>query len=236
MFDKFALLGFGPGGWGLALLQGAATTISVALATLPFGLALGLVVALWKRSDKVALRALATVYTTVFRGVPELLTLYIIYFGIQVLLQKLWSGFSIPPFGAGMVALGLVLAAFSSEVWVGALNSIQKGQREAAAALGLSKGQAFRLVVFPQLIRVALPGLGNNWMVLLKETSLVSVITLQDIMFITTRANVVTKEPFLFFGTAILLYFIFSLISAWGIGKLEQRTNRGYAVFGGATR
>lgn len=236
MFDKFALLGFGPGGWGLALLQGAATTISVALATLPFGLALGLVVALWKRSDKLALRALATVYTTVFRGVPELLTLYIIYFGIQVLLQKLWSGFSIPPFGAGMVALGLVLAAFSSEVWVGALNSIQKGQREAAAALGLSKAQAFRLVVFPQLIRVALPGLGNNWMVLLKETSLVSVITLQDIMFITTRANVVTKEPFLFFGTAILLYFIFSLISAWGIGKLEQRTNRGYAAFGGATR
>jgi polar amino acid transport system permease protein len=236
MLDKFALLGFGPGGWGLALLQGAGTTISVALATLPFGLALGLVIALWKRSDSAVLRWLATVYTTVFRGVPELLTLYIIYFGIQVLMQRLWTGFSFPPFVAGMVALGLVLAAFSSEVWVGALNSIQKGQREAASALGLSKPQAFRLVVFPQLIRVALPGLGNNWMVLLKETSLVSVITLQDIMFITTRANVVTKEPFLFFGTAILLYFFFSLISAWGIGKLELRTNRGYAAFGGATR
>lgn len=236
MLDKLALLGFGPGGWGAALLQGALTTISVALATLPFGLALGLVIALWKRSDRVMLRALATIYTTVFRGVPELLTLYIIYFGIQVLMQQIWTGFSIPPFVAGMVALGLVLAAFSSEVWVGALNSIQKGQREAAAALGLSKGQAFRLIVFPQLMRVALPGLGNNWMVLLKETSLVSVITLQDIMFITTRANVVTKEPFLFFGAAILLYFLFSLISAWGIGKLEQRANRGYAAFGGATR
>ncbi|MDX3808478.1 ABC transporter permease [Bosea thiooxidans] len=236
MFDKIALLGFGPGGWGLALLQGAANTISVALATLPFGLALGLVIALWKRSDKVVLRAAATIYTTVFRGVPELLTLYIIYFGIQVLLQKVWTGFSIPPFVAGMVALGLVLAAFSSEVWVGALNSIQRGQREAASALGLSKAQAFRLVVFPQLIRVALPGLGNNWMVLLKETSLISVITLQDIMFIATRANVVTKEPFLFFGSAMLLYFFFSLVSAWGIGKLEQRTHRGYAAFGGATR
>ena len=236
MFDKIALLGFGPGGWGWALLQGAANTISVALATLPFGLALGLVIALWKRSDSVMLRALATIYTTVFRGVPELLTLYIIYFGIQVLVQQVWSGFSIPPFGAGMVALGLVLAAFSSEVWVGALNSIQKGQREAAAALGLSKAQAFRLVVFPQLIRVALPGLGNNWMVLLKETSLISVITLQDIMFIATRANVVTKEPFLFFGTAMLLYFFFSLVSAWGIGRLEERTNRGFAAFGGATR
>lgn len=236
MFDKLALLGFGPAGWGWALLQGAANTISVALATLPFGLALGLAVALWKRSDKVLLRALGTIYTTVFRGVPELLTLYIIYFGIQVLMQQVWTGFSIPPFVAGMIALGLVLAAFSSEVWVGALNSIQKGQREAAAALGLSKAQAFRLVVFPQLIRVALPGLGNNWMVLLKETSLISVITLQDIMFIATRANVVTKEPFLFFGAAMLLYFFFSLVSAWGIGMLEQRTNRGYAAFGGATR
>ena len=236
MLDKFALLGFGPGGWGWALLQGAAITISIALATLPFGLALGLIVALCKRSESLILRAFATIYTTVFRGVPELLTLYIIYFGIQILVQKIWSGFSIPPFVAGMVALGMVLAAFSSEVWVGALNSIQKGQREAAAALGLSKPQAFRLVVFPQLIRVALPGLGNNWMVLLKETSLVSVITLPDIMFITTRANVVTKEPFLFFGAAMLIYFGFSLISAWGIGRMEKRTNRGYAAFGGTTR
>lgn len=236
MLEKFALLGFGPSGWGPALLQGAVTTLSVALATLPFGLGLGLLIALLKRSDNVLLRAFATIYTTVFRGVPELLTLYIIYFGIQILVQQVWTGFSIPPFVAGMVALGLVLAAFSSEVWVGALNSIQKGQREAAAALGLSKAQAFRLVVFPQLIRVALPGLGNNWMVLLKETSLISVITLQDIMFIATRANVVTKEPFLFFGSAMLLYFFFSLVSAWGIEKLEQRTNRGQAAFGGATR
>jgi polar amino acid transport system permease protein len=135
-----------------------------------------------------------------------------------------------------MVALGMVLAAFSSEVWVGALNAIQKGQREAAAALGLSKAQAFRLVVLPQLFRVALPGLGNNWMVLLKETSLVSVITLPDIMFITTRANVVTKEPFLFFGAAMAIYLVFSLISAWGVGRLEARSNRGFAAFGGTTR
>ena len=242
MLDKLALLGFGPEGWGWALLQGAAVTISIALATLPFGLALGLVVALGKRSDKLLLRGLATVYTTIFRGVPELLTLYIIYFGIQIVLQQLWQNlglpgsFSMPPFGAGMVALGVVLAAFSSEVWVGALNSIQKGQREAAAALGLSKGQAFRLVVLPQLVRVALPGLGNNWMVLLKETSLVSVITLPDIMFITTRANVVTKEPFLFFGAAMLIYLFFSLVSAWTIDRLERRANRGFAAFGGATR
>jgi polar amino acid transport system permease protein len=208
---------------------------------LPFGLALGLGIALMARSQNIALRWIATVYTTVFRGVPELLTLYLVYFGAQIALQQLfaamgWEGFRISPFIAGMVALGLVLAAFSSEVWVGALNSIQKGQREAGAALGLSKLQTFRLIVFPQLLRVALPGLGNNWMVLLKETSLVSVITLPDLMFITARANVVTKEPFLFFGLAMLIYLCFSLISAWGLEKAEARANRGFTRQEGSVR
>ena len=234
MENALTLLSFGPEGWGLALLQGAWVTIPIALATLPFGLALGLLVALGKRSRSWFLRTLCTLYTTVFRGVPELLTLYVIYFGIQILLQKLWTGLGftsnleMSPFFAGMVALGVVLAAFSAEVWLGALNAIQKGQREAASALGLTRIQAFRLVVFPQLMRVALPGLGNNWMVLLKETSLVSVITLQDTMFIATRANVVTKEPFVFFGAAALIYLFFSVISTWGFGRLEAHANRGY--------
>jgi len=234
------LLSFGPDGWGDELLAGAWITISIALATLPFGLALGLAVALARRSRSVFLRTLSTLYTTIFRGVPELLTLYVIYFGFQMLIQKLWttlgftSNLEISPFLAGMVALGMVLAAFSSEVWLGALNAIQKGQREAASALGLTKWQTFRLVVFPQLMRVALPGLGNNWMVLLKETSLVSVITLQDTMFIATRANVVTKEPFLFFGAAALIYLFFSVLSTWGFGKLEERANRGHVAHGAA--
>lgn len=234
MEKYLTLLSFGPEGWGLALLQGAWITISIALATVPFGLTLGLLVALGKRSRSYPIRLVSTLYTTIFRGVPELLTLYVIYFGIQLLVQRLWKflGFEgsveMSPFFAGMVALGVVLAAFSAEVWLGALNAIQKGQREAASSLGLTRFQAFRLVVFPQLMRVALPGLGNNWMVLLKETSLVSVITLQDTMFIATRANVVTKEPFLFFGVAALIYLTFSMLSTWGFGKLEERANRGY--------
>ncbi len=241
MFSNLHLIGFGDGGWGWALLSGAGITISIALATLPFGLALGLIIALMARSDHLAARMFATAYTTVFRGVPELLTLYIIYFGIQVLIQRGfealgWGSFSIPPFVAGMVALGIVLSAFSSEVWVGALNSINKGQREAGAALGLSKAHIFRLIVFPQLVRVALPGLGNNWMVLLKETSLVSVITLQDIMFIAQRGSSNTKEPLLFFTAASVIYLVFSLISWWFFDKLEKRSNRGFAAFGGQTK
>jgi polar amino acid transport system permease protein len=238
--DKLSLLSFGPEGWGDELLSGALVTISIALATLPFGLGLGLLVALGKRSRSPLLRTASTLFTTVFRGVPELLTLFVIYFGFQMIVQAIWtwlgftSSLEISPFLAGMVALGLVLGAFSSEVWLGALNAIQKGQREAAASMGLRPFQVFRLVVFPQLMRVALPGLGNNWMVLLKETSLVSVITLQDTMFFATRANVVTKEPFVFFGAAAAIYLFFSMISTWGLGRLEARANRGYLRLGGS--
>jgi polar amino acid transport system permease protein len=232
------LLSFGPGGWGALILQGTIMTVALAVATLPFGLALGLAIALAARSHSAFWRSFATIYTTIFRGVPELLTLYIVYYGMQTALQKLWKGLSLPgtfemnSFAAGMFALGVVLSAFSAEVWVGALNSIHRGQRDAASALGLSKKLAFRLVILPQLFRVALPGIGNNWLVLLKETSLVSTIALADLMFVANRANVVTKKPFLFFGVACLIYLLFSGISTAIIGRLEARANRGFAGHG----
>ena len=232
------LLSWGDEGWGDELAAGAAVTIGLALATLPFGLLGGLVIALMQRGQSAVLRSFATIYTTIFRGLPELLTLYIVYFGLQIGLQTAWETLGLPgrvdmpAFVAGMIALGLVLAAFSSEVWVGALNSISRGQREGAFALGLTKAHTFRLVILPQLFRVALPGLGNNWMVLLKETSLVSVIALPDLMFWTGRANVVTKEPFLFFGMACLIYLLFSVSSAAGLSALEKRTQRGFATGG----
>jgi polar amino acid transport system permease protein len=234
MDNILTLLSWGPQGWLDELAAGAFVTITLALATLPFGLVLGLAVALAKRSKSMLLRGVGTTYTTIFRGVPELLTLYVVYFGAQLGMQKAWKAvglpgnFEMPAFVAGMIALGLVLAAFSSEVWVGALNAIPKGQREGSAALGLSVRQTFRLVILPQLLRVALPGLGNNWMVLLKETSLVSVIALPDLLFWTGRANVVTKQPFLFFGLACLIYLCFSIISARVLAVIEARTNRGY--------
>ena len=230
------LISFGEGGWGWLLLKGAAITLSLAVATLPPGLALGLAVAVAQRSGNRALKSLATLFTTVFRGLPELLTLYLVYFGMQTGFQKVWKAFALPgnfempPFVAGMIALGLVIAAFSSEVWVGALNSVGSGQGEAARSLGLTAGQCFRRVLLPQVLRVALPGIGNNWMVLLKDTSLVSVITLPDLMYVTSRANVVTKEAFLFFGLASLIYLAFSVVSMAGLDRLEARANRGFGL------
>ena len=232
----YALLGFGPGGWGWTLLNGLAITLALALATLPFGLAIGLALALGQRGDSRWRRRAATAYVTVFRGVPELLTLYLVAFGAQRWFQQIWAaaGFEgkpeLPPFVTAMIALGLVMGAFSSEVWAGALGSVANGQREAARAMALSKRQAFWLVEFPQALRVALPGLGNNWMVLLKETSLASVITMPEFMYVTLRANSVTKEPFLFFGFACLVYLALSLVSMAGIGRLEAFAARGHGA------
>ncbi len=229
----FSLLAFGPSGWGDEIAAGAFVTLSLALATLPFGILLGLLVALAQRGRSRVLAGAATIFNTIFRGLPELLTLLIVYYGGQILLQAvvralgLGINVQVNAFVAGMVALGLVLAAFSAEVWAGALNSIAKGQREAGYALGLSRWQTFRLVVAPQLLRVALPGLSNNWLALLKETSLVSTIALPDLMRQTNVAVGNTKEPFFFFSVAILLYLLFSVASGGVIALLEARANRG---------
>jgi polar amino acid transport system permease protein len=226
------LLSFGPDGWGAQLLAGAWLTIRLALATLPFGLALGLLMALAKRSDNRWLRAFGNAYTTVFRGLPELLTIFIVYFGGQIALQKLVRLVSDTPveingFVAGMVALGVVFSAYASEVFLGAFNNIARGQYEAGYALGLRPFATMRLIIVPQLIRLALPGLANLWLVLLKDTSLVSVIALDDLLRKTQIAVRVTKEPFLFFGVACLMYLALSMISSLGIVAIERWANRG---------
>lgn len=226
------LLSFGPNGWGNQLLAGTWLTIRLALATLPFGLALGLLMALAKRSRNRWWRAFGNAYTTIFRGLPELLTIFIVYFGGQIVLQKLVSLFSDTPveingFIAGMVALGVVFSAYASEVFLGAFNNITRGQYEAAYALGLRPSTTLRLVIVPQLVRLALPGLANLWLILLKDTALVSVIALEDLLRKTQLAVRVTKEPFVFFGVACLIYLALSMISSIGIVAIERWANRG---------
>jgi len=231
----FALLSFGPEGWGDEFLRGAGLTLVLALCTLPAGLAIGLAVALAKDSRNLVLRGIGNVYTTIFRALPELLTILIIYYGGQILARRIAValGFSgnieINGFVAGLISLGLVFGAFSSEVLLGALRAIPKGQREGAYALGLGRYRSFRHVVFPQLVRIALPGLGNNWLALLKETSLVSVIAFSELMRVTNIAVGVTKQPFFFYLVCCLLYLAMAIASSFVLDWLEVRSRRGLA-------
>ena len=232
MFEQFSLLSFASGGWGAALLAGALVTIALALSCVPIGLPLGLGVALAARSKKRWPRAMATVFSTVFRGLPELLTLLIIYYGCQIAAQKILGAMGyegqveINTFVAAMIAFSLVFAAFSSEIWLGAFKTIPKGQFEACAALGLSKATTFRKVILPQLARIALPGLSNNWLSLLKDTSLVSTISLVDLMRQTNLAVSVTKDPMLFYTVACFIYLFFSAISGRLFAFMERYFNR----------
>ncbi|GAB5511238.1 MAG: ABC transporter permease [Hyphomicrobiales bacterium] len=234
MSDLLGLLAFGADGWGDELAAGAWLTIRLAVATLPFGLLLGLSIALAKQSDNTYLRAIGNTYTTVFRGLPELLTLFVVYNMVQLLANRIvmfvapGSSFEISGFAAGLVALGVVFGAFSSEVFLGAIRAVPKGQIEAGRSLGLTSVQAFGLITLPQLWRLALPGLGNLWLVLIKDTSLVSVIALNDLLRQTQVAVGVTKEPFFFYLVACLIYLVFTLISSAGINRLEVRANRGF--------
>ncbi len=232
MGEWLVLLSYGDQGWMDEILDGARVTVLLALATLPFGLAFGLVLAVAKNSGERSLEIAANVYTTIFRGLPELLTLFIVYYGGQVALQKLINLFSdtyveVNAFVAGMVALGAVFSAFSSEVFLSAFRGIPPGQGEAALALGLTRFQAFRLVILPQLIRLSLGGLSNLWLVLLKETALVSVIALDDMLRKTQIAVGATKQPLLFFSVCCAIYIVMALISSRCLDGLDRHVNRG---------
>lgn len=228
------LLSFGADGWGGQLASGLWLTLRLAFATLPLGLVLGLLLALAILAKSRALSWVATLFATAFRALPELLTLFIIYYGSQFLLQWLMqlSGadvtVSINGFLAGMIALGIVFAAFASEIFVAAIRAIPQGQLEAAAALGLSPTTAFRYVVVPQVMRLALPGLGNLWFVLLKDTALVSIIALNDLMRQTQLAVANTKEPLFFYAVTCLIYLMISIASAGVVAGIEARLNRAY--------
>ena len=232
MDHYWTLIGFGPTGWGDDIAWGVLVTVSLALATLPIGLVFGFLLSLAKQSDDRYLNLSANIYTTIFRGLPELLTLFVVYFGANGLLRSLTQTTGLPDialssFVSGMIALGFVFSAFASEVFLSAFRAIPPGQREGAAALGLGPARIMILVILPQIIRIALPGLANLWMNLLKDTALVSVIGLADIMRQTGIAARVTREPFYFFGVAIVLYLVLTMLSSIAIGGIDRWTKRG---------
>ncbi|MEO0542775.1 MAG: ABC transporter permease [Pseudomonadota bacterium] len=230
--DVWTLISFGDQGWGDEIAWGVLVTVSLALATLPLGLALGFFIALAKQSREPTLRISAEIYTTIFRGLPELLTLFIIFFGLQIGIQQIAramgfsSGIEINAFVAGMIALGIVFSSYASEVFLSAFRAIPKGQYEGGYAVGLPHGKVMRLVVLPQVIKIALPGLTNLWMILLKDTALVSAIGLSDIVRQTGIAARVTKEAFLFYGIAFILFLVLALLSSIVINRIEKYGER----------
>lgn len=221
-------------GFGHLLIEGAWVTIQLALCSLFFGLILGLLGAAAKLSSSKIANVIGNGYTLLIRGLPELLLVLTIFFGSSALLMAIASLFGydeyieLSPFVAGVVALSIAFGAYATEVFRGAMQEIPKGQREAAIALGMTSFQTFRRIILPQVWRLALPGLGNLFLVLLKDTALVSVIGLNELMRQATVAVGYTKEPFTFYLAAAVVYLLLTCISMLGLSLLERHANRGY--------
>lgn len=233
--QALSYLAFGDAGWGDEIATGLVVTASLAIATLPVGLAAGFLLALAKRSGEPTLQMAADVYTTIFRGLPELLTIFMVYFGLQIAIRQISlalgfeGGFEISAFIAGMIALAVVFSSYASEVFVSAFRAIPDGQYEAGYALGLNRWRTMRTIVAPQLVRIALPGLGNLWLILLKDTALISVIGLSDVMRQAGIAARVTKEAFMFFSIACLLYLLLAIASSIVFARIERAAKRAEA-------
>ncbi len=228
----WTLLSWGPDGWSDDIAYGALVTIALALATLPFGLVIGFFVAFAKQQEEPSLRLAANIYTTVFRGLPELVTLFLFFFGMPLLLQHVIRWFNpdatidVNSFIAGMIVLSLIFSSYASEVFLSAFRAIPKGQYEGGYAIGLSKWQTMRLVILPQLIRIAFPGLENCWLSLLKDTSLVSVVNLAETLRQASVAARVTKHSFLFYSVAALVFLLLAVLSSIATGYILRHLGR----------
>lgn len=222
-------------GYGGLLLDGLWMTLAVGLSSMLLALLLGLLGSWAKLSRNPIAVWFADLYTTVVRGIPELILLLLIYFGIPTLIQDIAARFghditiNLNPFMAGTLAIGFIYGAFSTEVFRGAFMSIAPGQLEAAKAMGMGRSLSFRRILLPQAMRFALPGLGNVWMVLIKATALVSIIQLDELMRKTKIAANATHEPFTFYFLASLLYLGLTIISMLVQSRAERWANRGVA-------
>ncbi|MBV1703621.1 MAG: ABC transporter permease subunit [Hyphomicrobiales bacterium] len=238
--ESWSLLGFGARGWGPALLAGAGMTLLVSAAGLLVGAVIGSLVAYAKIRRRPWQAALATGYTTVFRGVPELLVVYFVYFGSSALLTDLAhlfgaAGFyGVPSFAAGALAVGAISGAYQAEVYRGAFGAVAKGEIEAARAVGMSPALAFRRVIAPQVLRFAIPGLGNLWQVALKDSSLISVTGLVELMRISEAGTGSTRQPFPFYLAAGGLYLALAAVSDRAFASAEARATRGLRRVSGA--
>lgn len=219
-----------------SLIEGAGTTLSVALCSLLIAGVLGLLGALMKLSRSGFLRVVATVYTTVVRGVPDLVLMLLIFYGGQLAINEISTRLGVKtvidinPFIAGVITIGFIFGAYLTETFRGAMMAVPPGQREAGLAYGMTAGGVFSRIVFPQMVRFALPGFTNNWLVLVKSTALVSVIGLSDMMNRASMAAGTTREPFTFYVAVAVLYLLITTASVLLLKALERRYSMGVKV------
>jgi His/Glu/Gln/Arg/opine family amino acid ABC transporter permease subunit len=217
-------------GYGGLILLGALMTLLVALAATAIGSVIGILMAAAKLSPVRILRQFAGVYTTTIRGVPDLLVIFLVYYGGSATLSHLLARpIEINAFAAGAVSLGLVFGAYATEIFRGAILEVPRGQFEASAALGLTGARSFVHVIAPQAWRLAVPAFGNQLTVLLKETALVSLVGLEDLMRRTGFAVEATNRPFFFYLVAGVLYFVLSFALTNVFSTVRRKTSTALA-------
>ena len=228
------LLYFGDNGWGDELFIATLMTIAVSITAMLIGFLFALIFTPLKLSKYKILNLIGNFYTTVIRGVPELLVIYLFFFGGSGAIMYVASIFGyfeyieINAFITGSFAIGIISGAYSTEVFRGAIQSIDKGQFEASKVLGFNKYIHFFKVIMPQMLRLALPNLSNVWQITLKDTSLISVTGLVEIMRQSYIAAGSTRDPLLFYSFAAVLYLLLTFISMKFLNRLEKNYSRGY--------
>ena len=228
------LLAFGDTGWGDELFYATLMTIAVAITALLIGFFLASIFATFKLSKNKLLNLLGSFYTTVFRGVPELLVIYLFFFGGSgaVMFVAIIFGYDgyieVNAFLTGAISIGIISGAYSTEVFRGAVQSIDKGQFEASKVLGFKKKIYFLKVIIPQMLRLALPNISNVWQITLKDTSLISVTGLVEIMRQSYVAAGSTRDPLFFYSFAGILYLLLTFLSLKIFNRLENHYGKGF--------
>jgi octopine/nopaline transport system permease protein len=230
--ELFVMLGFSDQGWGSALLLATLLTVALTLCGLLVGSVFGALVATAKLSPRRGVRAVGELYSTVFRGIPELLVIYLFYFGGSTLITGIgqWFGaegfIATPPFLVGAMAVGMISGAYQAEVYRGAYLAVVQGELEAARSIGMPTLMLARRILMPQIFRLSLPGLGNVWQMSLKDSALISVTGLAELMHTTQVAAGSTHQHFTFYLVGGGLYLLLTGLSNQVFHRAETRMGK----------
>lgn len=219
-------------GYSQVIIQGTLVTLELAISSVILALMIGLIGAGGKLSKNRIVSGLFGCYTTLIRGVPDLVLMLLIFYGLQIALNSVTESLGmtqidIDPMSAGIITLGFIYGAYFTETFRGAFMAVPRGQIEAATAYGFSGSQIFRRILFPAMMRFALPGIANNWQVILKATALVSLLGLNDVVKATQLAGKGTYQPFYFAIVAGVVYLIFTTLSNGVLVWLDRRYSLG---------